>query len=250
MTDRASAAGRDLDVPARVLAVGAHHDDVEFGCGATLAKWAAAGCEAHLLVLTDGSKGTWDADADGDALVETRRQEQKAAAAVLGLAGVIALDFVDGELESGLDGRAAVCEVVRRVAPDIVLGHDPWKRYRLHPDHRHAGWLTLDGIVAARDPQFFPDQGLDPHRPAAILLFEADVPNHVEDVAGFVDTKVDALLCHRSQWRSTMGIVEGAPDADRRRADFATRIHDEARQAGRDLGAAGPVEAFHLVDRV
>jgi LmbE family N-acetylglucosaminyl deacetylase len=242
--------GRDLDVPARALAVGAHHDDVEFGCGATLAKWAAAGCEAHLLVLTDGSKGTWDGDADLDALVQTRHQEQKAAAAVLGLAGVTTLDFVDGELDSGLDGRAAVCEVIRRVAPDVVLGHDPWKRYRLHPDHRHAGWLTLDGIVAARDPHFFPDQGLAPHRPAAILLFEADAPDHVEDVAGFVDAKIEALLCHRSQWVSTMGIVEGSTDADRQRAAFADRIVGEAVQAGRDLGAPGPVEAFHRIDRV
>ena len=54
----------DLEVPARVLAIGAHPDDIEFGCGATLAKWSGAGAEVHLLVLTDGSKGTWDPDAD------------------------------------------------------------------------------------------------------------------------------------------------------------------------------------------
>ena len=50
----------DLPVPARALAIGAHPDDIEFGCGATLAKWAAAGCEINHLVLTDGAKGTWD----------------------------------------------------------------------------------------------------------------------------------------------------------------------------------------------
>ena len=57
--------GRELSVDlrraGRALAIGAHPDDVEFGCGATLAKWAGAGTEVHLLVLTDGSKGTWDA---------------------------------------------------------------------------------------------------------------------------------------------------------------------------------------------
>ena len=62
----------DLAVPGRVLAVGAHPDDIEFGCGATLAKWSAAGCAVHLLVLTDGSKGTWDPDADPAALAATR----------------------------------------------------------------------------------------------------------------------------------------------------------------------------------
>ena len=58
----------DLPVPARALAIGAHPDDIEFGCGATLAKWAAAGCDINHLVLTDGSKGTWDPAADTGAL--------------------------------------------------------------------------------------------------------------------------------------------------------------------------------------
>ncbi len=56
----------DRAVPDRALAVGAHPDDIEFGCGATLAKWAAAGCRVHHLILTDGSKGSWDSDADLD----------------------------------------------------------------------------------------------------------------------------------------------------------------------------------------
>ena len=54
-----TATSTDLDVPRSALAIGAHPDDVEFGCGATLAKWAAHGCIVHHLVLTDGSKGTW-----------------------------------------------------------------------------------------------------------------------------------------------------------------------------------------------
>ena len=67
-----------------VLAVFAHPDDIEFGCGATLAKWAAAGCRIHHLVLTDGSKGTWNPDADIAALIRTRRAEQTEAARRLG----------------------------------------------------------------------------------------------------------------------------------------------------------------------
>ena len=62
------------------LAIGAHPDDVEFGCGATLAKWAAAGCVVHHLVCTDGSKGTWDPDADVAALAARRQVEQREAA--------------------------------------------------------------------------------------------------------------------------------------------------------------------------
>jgi LmbE family N-acetylglucosaminyl deacetylase len=59
----------NLPVPERALAIAAHPDDVEFGCGATLAKWAAAGCEVSHLVCTDGSKGSWDPSEDTARLV-------------------------------------------------------------------------------------------------------------------------------------------------------------------------------------
>jgi LmbE family N-acetylglucosaminyl deacetylase len=221
--------------PGRVLAVGAHPDDIEFGCGATLARWAASGAEVVLLVLTDGSKGTWERDADIGALVEVRREEQQAAARTLGAAGVEFLDLVDGELEAGRAERAAVCEVIRRVQPDTVVSHDPWKRYRLHPDHRRAGELVVDAIVAARDPHFYPDRG-PAHRPDRLLLFEADDPDHVEDAEPGFDAKVAALLCHRSQWRSTLGIEGGTPAEPAQRQALIDRLRGEATEAGQGHG--------------
>ena len=90
-------ATRDLPTPSRALAVGAHPDDVEFGAGATLARWAEAGCEVSLAVCTDGSKGTWDPDADLTELIATRQREQRAAASELGATGeVVFLERVDG----------------------------------------------------------------------------------------------------------------------------------------------------------
>jgi LmbE family N-acetylglucosaminyl deacetylase len=221
--------------PRRVLAVGAHPDDIEFGCGATLARWAASGTEVVLLVLTDGSKGTWERDADLGALIEVRREEQHAAARTLGAAGVEFLDLVDGELETGRAERAAVCEVIRRVQPDTVVSHDPWKRYRLHPDHRRAGELVVDGIVAARDPHFYPDRGRA-HRPERLLLFEAEDPDHVEDAEPGFDAKVAALLCHRSQWRSTLGIEGGTPAEPAQRQALVDRLRGEATEAGQGHG--------------
>src|SRR3546814_4905120 len=87
------------------------------------------------------------------------------------------------------DGSSDVCssDLIRLLRPTVVLGHDPWKRYRLHPDHCHAGLLAVEGIVAARDPHFFPEQSLPHHRPDALLLFEADEPDHLETVEGFVE---------------------------------------------------------------
>ena len=110
----------DLPTPARALAVGAHPDDVEFGCGATLAKWAAAGCEVHHLVCTDGSKGTWDAGQDLAALVAQRQEEQRAAAVALGARGeVVFLGWPDGELASGLRQRWQVAYWIRRLRPEV-----------------------------------------------------------------------------------------------------------------------------------
>jgi len=147
----------DLPTPVRALAIAAHPDDVEFGCGATLAKWSRDGCVVNHLVCTDGSKGTWDPGADTAQLVVTRQREQRAASSALGATGeVVFLGWPDGELSSDLRQRWEVAYWIRRLRPDVVLGHDPWKRYRLHPDHRHAGFLTCDGVVAARDPHFFP----------------------------------------------------------------------------------------------
>jgi LmbE family N-acetylglucosaminyl deacetylase len=237
-TASTAGAGRNLPVPARALAIGAHPDDVEFGCGATLAKWAAAGCVVHHLVCTDGSKGTWDADEDLAELVARRQDEQRDAAKALGATGeVVFLGWPDGELESGLRQRGEVAYWIRRLRPDVVLGHDPWKRYRLHPDHRHAGFLTVDGIVAARDPHFFPDQYVEHHRPTALLLFEADEPDHVEEVDDdAVARKLAALEAHRSQLRSTMRVEVKSAEVEAQLAAFRARVNERLAEHGKRAG--------------
>ncbi|MEM7322403.1 MAG: PIG-L family deacetylase [Actinomycetota bacterium] len=233
----------NLDTPERVLAIGAHPDDVDFGCGATLAKWAADGCEVNVLVCTDGSKGTWDPEADEAALIATRQDEQRAAAAALGATGEVGfLGWPDGELASGMEQRAQVALWIRRTRPTVVLGHDPWKRYRLHPDHRHAGWLVTDGIVAARDPKFFPDQPVPHHRPDRLLLWEADQPDHAEDVTGHLETKYRALLAHRSQFETTMDAGE-----DPELIGFRQRVEAKLTTAGA-AAAMTHAEVFKLID--
>jgi LmbE family N-acetylglucosaminyl deacetylase len=238
----------DLPTPARALAVGAHPDDVEFGCGATLAKWAAAGCEVHHVVCTDGSKGTWDAGQDLAALVAQRQEEQRAAAAALGARGeVVFLGWPDGELASGLRQRWQVAYWIRRLRPEVVLGHDPWKRYRLHPDHRHAGFLTVDGVVAARDPHFFPEQQVAHHRPDALLLFEADEPDHVETAGDdAVARKLAALEAHRSQLLSTMAVDVGSPEGEAQLAAFRDRAQARLAEHGA-LAGVPRGEAFKAV---
>jgi LmbE family N-acetylglucosaminyl deacetylase len=236
----------DLATPTTALAIGAHPDDIEFGCGATLAKWSSRGTTIHHLVLTDGSKGSWDPGRDEVALIARRQEEQRRAATVLGGGDVEFLGRTDGELRNGTREQWGVSRWIRTIRPDVVLGHDPWRRYRLHPDHRNAGFIVTDAIVAARDPHFFSEQNLAPHRPSALLLWEADEPNHVEDVSEFVETKIAALMAHESQFESTMGIEEGASaefDA------FAHRLHEQLREHGR-LAGLPYGESFHLLTEI
>lgn len=235
----------DLPTPARALAIVAHPDDAEFQCGATFAKWSAAGCVVNHLVCTDGSKGTWDPNADIDALVATRVREQRAAADRLGSTGeVVHLGVTDGELEVTRELVGKVAYWIRVLRPDVVLAHDPWRRWRLHPDHRAAGFLACDAVVAARDPHFFPEHDVPPHRPHTVLLFETEEPDHVEDVTGYADAKVDALLAHESQFETTMYITD---DHDAQAAAFRARIVGELEQFGRLVGVRH-AEAFKYVD--
>jgi LmbE family N-acetylglucosaminyl deacetylase len=157
------------------------------------------------------------------------------------------LGWPDGELESGLRQRWQVAYWIRRVRPDVVLGHDPWKRYRLHPDHRHAGFLTVDGVVAARDPHFFPEQQVPHHRPRALLLFEADEPDHVEQVDDAdVTRKLAALEAHRSQLLSTMHVDLESHEGEAQLAGFQARVNERLVEHGR-LAGVQRGEAFRVM---
>jgi LmbE family N-acetylglucosaminyl deacetylase len=232
-----------LDPPATALAIGAHPDDVEFGAGGTLAGWSAAGTRVTMLVITDGSKGSWDTDTDPAALASQRAREQQAAADTLGAAEVLTGGHVDGELEHSMAFREQICRFIRTVRPEVVLSHDPWQRYQLHPDHRATGMGVIDGVVAARDHLFFPDQGLAPHRPAALLLWSADEPNHWQDISQTLDRKIAALLCHTSQGPTTMG--DAQTDAAGRQA-FEARLTQRAAEAGTAAGMEA-AEAFRRI---
>ncbi len=232
-----------LPVPDRALAVGAHPDDIEFGCGGTLAKWAAAGADVTVMVMTDGSKGTWDRTLEPDELVAARAEEQGAAAAALGAARAVLLGHVDGELAHTRELVEDLCLRIRTLRPGVLITHDPWRRYELHPDHRATGWAVLDAVVAARDHLFFPDQlegGVEPHRPETLLLWRADEPDYWEDVWATIDAKVAALLCHSSQTQTTMGDALRDDEAE---AAFRSRIIDWARTSGEPAGLAA-AEAF------
>ncbi len=240
---------RDLPIPKAALAIGAHPDDIEFNCGSTVAKWSSKGCEFHFAILTDGSMGSWEPTDDSDNLIETRQAEARRAANLLGVesSNVHFLGFNDGSLEKSRESIARVCSLIRTVKPQTIFGHDPWKMYRLHPDHRAAGFITVDAIVAAREPLYSYLQTLEHHRCDNLLLYEAQIEDHVESSKDFEEQKVESLLAHASQLLTTMNIA-GPNDLDGIER-FRRWISDNLTEKG-SLATLSGGEAFKLINQI
>lgn len=227
-----------------VLAVFAHPDDAEISSGGVMAKWCAAGREVHLLVLTNGDRGSDDPARDRAELAVTRRGETEAAAGVLGLASARVLDTPDGELANTAQVRAEVVRAARELKAETVLSCDPtaWffeNRYYNHSDHRTAGVIALDSVFpGAGNPHYFAEhlsEGLEVWSISDVWLGWTNEPNHHEDITGFLPVKLAALAEHRSQ-------VEGDGIAF-----FDEWLPKEAEEAGRLIGVEH-AESFRVLD--
>jgi len=239
-----ASASTGIDIPQRVMTIGAHPDDAEFGAGATLARWASDGAIITMVVVTDGSKGSWDKDIDQQALIQTRIDEQTRSVDVLGAHEAIHLGHIDGELEHTMQLRVELATLIREHKPDVVLTHDPWQKYQLHPDHRVTGLASLDAVVSAREPLAMKHLELSAHRPATVLLWSAEAPDHAEKLNGeWSAKKIEALMCHVSQGMTTMGSPETSSE---KLQQFADKIHEHHTESGRPFGC-GPAETFKLI---
>ena len=192
----------ESSTPENAMIIFAHPDDAEGNCGGIVAKWAGEGRVLYYLVLTNGDKGSWDLSMTSEKLAQIREREQEEAAKVLGVSKVIFLRIPDGELGVSLPLRKEIARLIRMHQPSIILTHDPWKPYQIHPDHRAAGFLALDAAVAARDHLFYPDQlaqGLRPCRVKEAYLFGTESPDFWVDISETIDLKLKAVRCHESQ---------------------------------------------------
>ncbi len=209
MDDPNNTAPDAWETPQSILVLLAHPDDPEFFCGATIAKWAAAGHHVQYCLMTCGDKGTKDRSLSSDDLCHTRQQEQQAAAAVLGVEKVQFLGYPDGYLVPDLRLRKDVTRAIRQVRPDIIIACDPLNLYgggtRLnHPDHRAAGQVVLDAVFpAARDHLYFEDllneEHLEPHVVREVWVSIPNEANVTLDVTSFWETKIRALQEHKTQ---------------------------------------------------
>lgn len=200
-----------------ILAVGAHPDDIEFGCGAILAKMASINKKIVLLDLTLGDKGT-------NGTPEIRRQEAISAAKVIG-AERIFLDFKDCEIFDTYEGRLKLVKVIRQYKPRLVLA-PYWRGEQNHPDHIATGLMLRYACRYARFAKILPEIPI--HRPEGILHYLYpinDNPDFLIDISEYIDVWKKMMACHESQMQtmdyvsrclrlaSKMGLLIGKPYA-------------------------------------
>jgi bacillithiol biosynthesis deacetylase BshB1 len=212
-----------------VLAIGAHPDDIELGCGGTLAKLARAGRRVGILHLTSGEAGTRGTR-------ETRQREATRAAEILGAATVDFLALGDGGLRTGATEEDEVVAVLRRLRPELVLGPAPDDR---HPDHGRAHRLVRDACfysgLARRGTGA-------PHRPAAQFAYlqhdAVFTPSFVVDVTAEWATKSAALDAYTSQLAPAAAdaAAPAGPPTFVASRQFRLAVEGRARHFGQAIG--------------
>ncbi|MCL0044421.1 PIG-L family deacetylase [Dehalococcoidia bacterium] len=193
-----------IELPQRAMVVFAHPDD-EIGCAGTIATWAKGGTEVAFVLCTNGDKGTEDLELTPYLVAQTREREQINAANALGVQDITFLGYPDGELEDTRELRGQLVRELRRFRPEVVLTHAPsHQRRHIHRDHRICGTVTLDAVFPyARDPLHYAHltkEGFLPHKVGVVLLWGSDTPDEFIDIGSVLETKIQAMLQHRSQF--------------------------------------------------
>jgi LmbE family N-acetylglucosaminyl deacetylase len=196
------------DGPRRAMFVVAHADDIEFTCAGTAARWVREGFEVTYVICTDSSKGSEDPTITREQLAAMRVEEQRAAAAAIGVDDVVFLPYEDGHLADGDRLRRDLVRLIRQRRPDKLVGFDPTTRwvgqeYINHPDHIAVGNATLFAVYPlARNRPTFPEllaEGLEPHTVKELYLFATDKADTWVDIGETLDLKIAALRHHASQ---------------------------------------------------
>jgi LmbE family N-acetylglucosaminyl deacetylase len=192
----------------RVLMVAAHPDDVDFGSAGTIAAWTDAGLEVSYCIATDGDAGGFDPAVPRSAIAGIRQDEQRKAAAAVGVTDVEFLGYPDGQLVVSIALRRDITRAIRRARPDRVVVPSPQRDlrnvYASHPDHQATGEAALCAIYPdARNPYAHPEllaEGLEAHTvPEVWITSFNDRADHYVDITDTFHRKIAALRAHASQ---------------------------------------------------
>ncbi len=197
----------DLAGVEKILVVCAHPDDVDFGVAGSVAVWVKAGIDVTYCIVTDGDAGGSDRSVPRPEMAVLRREEQRAAAAEVGVRDIAFLGYPDGRLVPSIELRRDISRQIRLVRPQRVVCQSPerlWDRIGAsHPDHLAAGEASVSAVYPdARNPFAHPellDEGLEPHTVPEIWMMAGRDSNRAVDITDTFDRKISALRRHRSQ---------------------------------------------------
>lgn len=184
----------------RVLAVGAHPDDVEILCGGTLARFAADDHDIVICHVAKGDRGSFEHSPED--IARMRQDGARRAADLIG-AECLSLGFSDTELNaSNPSHRLAMADLIRETRPDVVITHPP-NDYM--GDHNEVSRLVFDTSFFASLPLLKTDR---PHHASVPALFFMDTfagvgfaPAEFVDITPVIELKTRMLECHVSQLR-------------------------------------------------
>lgn len=186
-----------VSTPLRILAIGAHPDDLEILCGGTLAKYAAQGYSITMAIATDGSAGS--TDFSSNELKEIRKLEAEESAKIIH-ARSIWMDEPDEQLFETKETRFKIMDVIRAARPDLIITHSP---IDYHPDHQVTSNAVLNASFISSLPNIkgkFEAHSLIP--PIYYMDTLAGVnfqPDEYVDISNQFETKKRMLSCHKSQ---------------------------------------------------
>lgn len=220
----------------RALIITAHPDDAEFIAGGTITRLCDIDMEVTIAVATSGDKGSRDVNIRPQELAAIREEEQRAAAAVMGVKHCVFLGYPDGYLVEGPELRGHVVRLIRTLKPDLVLTWDGFRPGFNHTDHRVVGRVVRDALYpAAHDPHYHPEltrAGIGPWRTAELLVAATDDADYHVDISAYLERKVDAILCHKSQIEGTrdemLKRMRERAQRDRARRKVTGLLHSES----------------------
>ncbi|MGK0253730.1 MAG: bacillithiol biosynthesis deacetylase BshB1 [Mariniflexile sp.] len=230
-----------------ILAIGAHPDDVELGCGATLAKEIANGKKVGIIDLTRGELGT-------RGTAETRDIESQGAAKILGVVVRENMEFADGFFVNDKHHQLEVIKMIRKYKPEIVICNTIDDR---HIDHGKGSKLVSDacflsGLLKIDTKDVNKDVWQEPWRPNQVyhyMQWKNIEPDMVVDVSGYMEIKMEAVLAYKTQFYDK---TSKEPETLISSKNFTDSIKYRARDLGRLVGveyAEGfTVERYIAVD--
>ncbi len=181
----------------RILAIGTHPDDIEIGCGGTLARLHDNGYQLTFIIATSGEEGMKDLPKEH--IQNIREDEALSSGRYLGASEIIFLREPDGLTSFSKDTKIRLISIIRDIKPDIVFTHAKSDRF---PDHTHVHALTMAAVQAAQGP-WYPQASGSPFRVKTIFGYEVWNPiNEIGiayDITDSIEKKIEALRFHKSQ---------------------------------------------------